>query len=345
MDQSTTLATSTSNSPPKVFSTLDGQTLMAQQFEPLRFAVEKILPHGLFILAGSPKVGKSWLALDLCKAVATGGKLWEFPAVQGDVLYLALEDNYNRLQNRLKKIDGESEKDISRLHLGTASFGIHDGLIEQTHNFIAGNPGTNLIVIDTLEHIRKGDFEKSKTLYTYDYQDMTALREITNKHKVTLILVHHTRKMYDPDPLNTISGSTGLIGAVDGIFVLEKAKRTENGGKLTIANRDTEGFCFDLQFDSDSCRWSFVGNSTDGDSDDDIFVIMLDDFLKDEWSGTATELCGKLKKVDGSFDISPATLTKRLKAISSLLIKEFNISVNFERSRSSRRIILRRIEK
>jgi hypothetical protein len=84
----------TSNTSPKVFEIIDGNTLMAQEYEPLRFAVEKILPHGVFILAGSDKIGKSWLSLDLCVNVATGGKLWEFSSEQGDVLYLALEDNY-----------------------------------------------------------------------------------------------------------------------------------------------------------------------------------------------------------------------------------------------------------
>jgi len=235
----------------KTLSTLDGNTLMAREFEPLRFSVERILPHGLFILAGSPKIGKSWLSLDLCQAVATGGKLWEFQAEQGDVLYLALEDNYNRLQNRLKQIDAE-KMDISRLHMATASFGLQDGLLEQIHSFVAANPSTSLITIDTLEHIR--NTEQTSNLYACDYRDMKRLREITGKHPLTLMLIHHTRKMYDPDPLNTISGSTGLVGAVDGVFVLEKAKRTNSEAKLTIANRDTEGFCFDLCFDSETCR-------------------------------------------------------------------------------------------
>ena len=88
---------------PKTLATLDGNTLMAREFAPLRFSVDKILPHGLFILAGSPKIGKSWLSLDLCQAVATGGRLWEYQAEQGNVLYLPLEDNYHRLQNRLKQ--------------------------------------------------------------------------------------------------------------------------------------------------------------------------------------------------------------------------------------------------
>jgi len=226
----------------KTLSTIDGQTLMAQPFEPLRFTVENILPHGLFMMAGSPKIGKSWLSLDLCLAVASGGKLWDFVTEQGDVLYLALEDTYHRLQNRLKQMGAH---DISRLHMATASFGLQDGLLEQISNFISEKPGTNLIVIDTLENIR--NCGQDKTLYSCDYRDMTLLREITNHHKLTLLLIHHTRKMHDPDPLNTISGSTGLAGSVDGVFVLEKIKRNEGDAKLTICNRDTEGFCFDIQ--------------------------------------------------------------------------------------------------
>ena len=325
---------------PKTLTTLDGNTLMAQEFEPLRFTVEKILPHGLFILAGSPKIGKSWLSLDLCMAVATGGKLWEFFAEQGDVLYLALEDNFNRLQNRLKQMESEKE-DISRLHLATASFGLQDGLLEQIHNFLAAHSGTNLIAIDTLEHIRNG--EQNSNLYACDYRDMNRLREITDKHKVTLMLIHHTRKMYDPDPLNTISGSTGLIGAVDGVLVLEKSKRTGSEAKLTIANRDTEGFCFTLLFDKEKCRWDFVGNSTDNDGDDDTLCILLDDFLQENWSGTATELCAELTKIGGDIELNPATLTKRLKAQTGLFRKEFNIAIDFERTRNSRRIFLHRV--
>ena len=107
---------------PKTFTTIDGNSLMAQEYEPLQFTIEKILPHGIFIFAGSPKVGKSWLTLDMCRAISTGGKLWDFTTTQGDTLYLALEDKYNRLQGRLKKMKADN-LDISRLHLTTASFG------------------------------------------------------------------------------------------------------------------------------------------------------------------------------------------------------------------------------
>jgi len=334
----------TNQTAPKTFDIIDGNTLMAQEYEPLRFAVEKILPHGLFILAGSGKIGKSWLSLDLCVNVATGGKLWEFSSEQGGVLYLALEDNYPRLQDRLNKIKADSV-DISRLKLATAAFGISSGLLEQTYNHLADYPDTRLIVIDTLERIRDTEFDKN--IYACDYRDMTALREITNRHRLTLLLIHHTRKLHDDDPLNTLSGSMGLVGSVDGVFVLEKSSRTGHDAKLTIANRDTEGFCFKLRFDPDNCKWAFVGND-DGqppeeksDEKDEWLLLLVDEFLGDAWSGTATELCDALKKIDPEADLAPRTVTKRLKANTGLFRKN-NIVIAIDRNRDSRAITLTR---
>ena len=328
----------------KTFNLINAAALMEQEFEPLRFAVDKILPHGLFILAGSGKIGKSWLALDMCTAVSSGGKLWDFHAEQGEVLYLALEDNHARLQGRLNKIEAE-KTDITRLHLVTAAFGINSGLIEQTHNHLTAYPNTKLIIIDTLERIR--DTEQDKSMYSCDYRDMNALRNITDKHELTLLLIHHTRKMYDPDPLNTLSGSTGLIGSVDGVFVLEKAKRTSNAAKLTIANRDTEGFCFRLEFEPDNCKWSFIGNDSDfadeeKEENDELLLSLVDKFLQDEWSGTATALCDALKRIDPAADGFPRTITKRLKGSMGYFKKNgINIAV-IDRDREKRGIKLTR---
>lgn len=319
---------------PKIFSTINAAVLMEQKFEPLKFAVDKILPHGLFILAGSGKIGKSWLALDTCTAVSSGGKLWDFPAAQGEVLYLALEDTHRRLQGRLKKIEADGT-DISRLHLTTSSFGINSGMLEQVNNFLIAHPNTSMIIVDTLERIR--DTEQDKSMYSCDYRDMTKLREITDKHNLTLLLIHHTRKMYDPDPLNTLSGSTGLVGSVDGVFVLEKEKRVGNKAKLTIANRDTESYCFKLEFEPEKCKWLFIGN--DGDSkaegEDDPITLLVLEFMngKETWKGTATELCKDLKDVDGSFDMAAAELSKRLRALEGFFKDELGIEFKYARGK------------
>jgi len=327
---------------PKIFNTIDGNTLMSQHYEPLQFAIDKILPHGIFVFAGSPKVGKSWLTLDMCQAISTGGKLWDFSAPQGEALYLALEDKYSRLQGRLKQMEAD-KLNISRLHLTTTSWGMQSGLFEAVYNFLAKYPNTNFIAIDTLEKIRDGG--KTQDVYSCDYSDMSKLREITDKHKITLLLVHHTRKMYDPDPLNTVSGSTGLIGAVDGAFVLVKDKRKSNKAKLIISSRDTESFYFDLRFDPDICRWDFMGNSTEGGTDDeDTFCFMLNDFLLDEWSGTATELCNELKSLDGNISLTASTISRQLNASEGLLKKDYGITFERDRSNKAKRIFLRRAE-
>ena len=123
------------------------------------------------------------MALDLCRAVATGGRLWDFAATTGDVLYFALEDRHRRIQDRLKKIQAENVN-LSRLHTSLTAAGLHNGLLEDIDDFISFYPQTNLVVIDTFEHIRNGGSTEN-TLYACDYKDMNKLREITNKHKLT----------------------------------------------------------------------------------------------------------------------------------------------------------------
>lgn len=322
---------------PTPLKTITATALMQTPFEPISFSVEKILPQGVFIFAGSGKIGKSWLSLDMCVSVATGGDLWHFPTNQGEALYLALEDTYPRLQGRLNRM-GEDNIDTTKLHLAIASLGISDGLTQQIKTFLAEYPDTKLIVIYTLERIR--NTEKDQNMYSCDYRDMTKLREITDASKVTLLLVHHTRKMYDPDPLNTLSGSTGLVGSVDGVWVLEKESRVGTKAKLTIANRDTEGFCFKLDFDKEKCKWSFLGDDTPGEDEEDTFCILVDNFLNEYWQGTATELCTELLNLDSSAELSALSITKKLNAMASLFKKKYGIDIVSERNKSKRMITL-----
>ena len=365
---------------PKTFTTIDAHTLLQQEFDPLQFAVDKILPHGLFILAGSSKIGKSWLSLDICRAVATGDEVWGFGASQGEVLYLALEDNYRRLYNRLQKIgltafdekgtpsgkdlisgaayiaDG-STTDLSGFHMTTASFGINSGLAEQVHNFMTIHPNVKLLVIDTLERIR--DTALDKSIYSCDYRDMMALREITDKYNLTMLLIHHTRKMSDGDPVNMLSGSMGLTGSVDGVFILQKEKRISNKAVLTIANRDTDEFCFDLEFNRENCKWNFIGDHDDVNTapteskeeanekaksaKSEWLCLLVDDFLESSWTGTATDLANRLNEIDGSGESGITHLNiKRQLLDNKTLLSSSGIAIGEERNDSQRLIKLNR---
>jgi len=321
---------------------MDINTIRSMEHKPLQYAINSILPHGLFILAGSPKVGKSWLVLDMCIAIATGGDIWGYRANHNGVLYYALEDNWRRINDRVNLLDADNT-DMSSFRVKLSASGIATGLLGEIDKHMTSYPNTSLIVIDTFEHIRNRDTTK-QTLYSADYSDIKALRSVTNKHDITLLLVHHTRKMNDEnDPINNISGSTGLTGATDGNWVLEKVKRTENHAKLTIDNRDTEGFCFDLRFNADTCHWEYIGNHTGVDNADEDVAILVDGFLQNEWQGTATELCKALKAQDTKATITPTNLSKQLRRIDKFMQKEFCIIIRFKKSGSVKTISLKRL--
>ena len=316
-------------------TTITATTLINTDYPPLAFSIEKLLPQGIFILAGSGKIGKSWLSLAMCVSVATGDKFWEFQATEGEVLYMALEDTHPRLKERLQRI---SEDDViqDKLHLAISSLGITDGLVDQIKAFILANPNTRLVVIDTLERIRNS--EQDKSMYSCDYRDINKLREVLEGNNITLLLIHHTRKMYDPDPLNTLSGSTGLVGAVDGVWVLEKEKRTAGKGKLTIANRDTEGYCFKVEFVKENCRWKYLGyyEENNSDSGENSFCFIINNFLNCKWQGTATELVEAIPEVD----ISATAITKKLNQHQDELLSTCGIRYSYERTKSRRIITL-----
>jgi hypothetical protein len=323
--------------------TITGKDLLTQPIDPINFTIDSILPHGLFILAGSPKVGKSWLALALCHAVATSGNLWDYSTTQGDVLYLALEDNRNRLQERLNKISDENDSGTATdIHFVTRVRKLGKGLDRQIIKFLDEHPQTKLIVIDTLQYIRNSS--SSRGTYTGDYRDMDALRRIIAKRNLTMLLVTHTRKSDDADPVNRVYGSGGLTGAVDGIFVLEKSKRTGSFAKLTIANRDTEGHQFKLQFDTGSCKWQLVKKMNSGDDSDeneDLFATL--DYLLEKtpkWSGTATQFCTTLTHLNEELIISPVALGKILRERQEHLEKQHNIMCEFTRNKATRIIVL-----
>ena len=149
--------------------TIDADTLMSTPLPVTQFIVEGLLPEGLHILAGSPKIGKSWLALWICLRVSKGSPVWDLPTMRGTVLYLCLEDSYARIQNRLFQITNDAP---DTLHFTNLSGSIGDGLENQITAFLAVHPDTNLIVIDTLQKIR--DIVPDNNSYANDYRDLSA---------------------------------------------------------------------------------------------------------------------------------------------------------------------------
>lgn len=170
--------------------TVTGKQLMEMELKQPRVIIDKILPSGLHILAGSPKIGKSWLVLWICHMIAIGESVWGFNTTKGQVLYLCLEDRLPRIKNRLMSI---TENGSESTAFATDTLPLGGGLVEQIEHYILNNPDTLLVVIDTLQQVRS--LGSDNMSYANDYKDISALKSISDKYDIAIVCVHHLRKM------------------------------------------------------------------------------------------------------------------------------------------------------
>jgi RecA-family ATPase len=233
--------------------------LQRKTFSPVSYVVPGVIPEGLSILAGKPKIGKSWMALDVCYAVAAGRYcLGDRKPAHGDVLYCALEDNPRRLQQRIDKIAGTFATTWpERLTLTTSWRRLDQGGVEDIREWIEGATAPRLIVLDTLAGVKP---IRTTSGYVEDYESLTALHRLANEKAVAVLVLHHQRKMEADDPIDTVSGTLGLAGRADTILVLT---RPSNGTTLYVRGRDIQEAEHAVSFDAASCRWTILGEAAD----------------------------------------------------------------------------------
>ena len=319
--------------------TIDGETLMSQPLTPLNFVVDTLLSQGLHILAGSPKVGKSWLALWLAVTVAKGDPVWGMGVKQGTTLYLCLEDSTLRIQNRLFEITEDAPANV---HFTTNSNTLGKGLEEQLRAFLTEHPDTVLVIIDTLQMIRGAGYDNT---YANDYRDLSVLKHIADTHGISILLVHHLRKMNDDDPMNMISGTTGLSGATDSNFVLRKSKRRENTATLYCTGRDIPYRELALEFDGEDHVWKLLSDDCEQtEQPSERILFLLSELLRrqPEISAPAKVL---LEKIDpaGTEGLTPNSFSHRIrKSVDAL--RRNGITVSFRKSNGDRLICLKRAD-
>lgn len=289
------------------FDTIDGATLMSTPLQPLRFVVDSLISQGLHVLAGSPKVGKSWLALWLSVTVAKGEPVWGMQTRQGTTLYLCLEDSRLRIQNRLFEIMEDAPPSV---HFCTEGFIIGGGLEERLETFIDVHPDTVLIIIDTLQMVRGTGYDNT---YANDYRDLSILKKLADKHGVAILLIHHLRKEGSDDVFNRISGTAGVQGAVDSSFTLIEDKRGSGKAKLSCIGRDIEYREIVLERNEDNV-WEMVSDSREQPELLGYAIIsLLSAFMKScaHFIGTPTELTDTLCSLSGK-KISPKKISQRI---------------------------------
>lgn len=322
----------------KRLQTIDGESLMSLPLKPLNFVVDSLLSQGLHILAGSPKVGKSWLALWLSVMVAKGEPVWGMSVKQGTTLYLCLEDSTLRIQNRLFEITEDAPANV---HFSTESEILGKGLEEQLHTFLTEHPDTVLVIIDTLQMIRGTNYDNT---YANDYRDLSALKQIADNSGIAILLIHHLRKEPADDVFSRISGTTAISGVVDSSFTLVEDRRGSGKAKLSCIGRDIEYRELTLERNGENV-WEMISDSkTQPELLDDRIVYLLSELMRerDEFIGTPTELSEKIDPV-GVERISPKKVSRLILQNLDALSK-IGISGVVRRSNGKRLIELRRAE-
>ena len=228
----------------------------------MRWTIPEILPEGLTLLAGKPKLGKSWLALSVALSIAAGGvALGAQPVAKGDVLYLALEDNARRLQSRARRLLESMTETPSNLEFALDWPRLGEGGLAYLEEYLKAHPDLRLVVIDTWARVAPPSGERRCSQYEGDYESLTPLKRLADTYHVSILAVHHLRKTGSSDVLDEIIGSTGVTGAVDGTMIL-KRDRGQTDATLFVTGRDVEREQqLALSFDATTALWTLVGNA------------------------------------------------------------------------------------
>lgn len=297
--------------------------------------IDGLLYAGAYILAGASKIGKSFLVAQIAYHVSTGKMLWGFDVHQGTVLYLALEDDYQRIQSRMFMMYGV--EDSEKLHFATVANKIGNGLDEQLEYFMREHPDTKLIIIDTIQKIREVGGEAYS--YASDYEIIGKLKQFADKHSICVLTVHHTRKQPAGDTFEMISGTTGLLGCADGSLLMQKKKRTALEATIDVVGRDQQDQILYLSKDPNTQIWNLDKTETElhKEPPDPTLeaVARLVTSEQPEWTGSPSELAEALNT-----GMAANALTKYLNVKCGRLMDEYGISYENKAKHSGRRVTL-----
>ena len=309
--------------------------LMDNVFEAKSAVIDNLLYTGAYILAGAPKIGKSFLVAQIAHHISIGQNLWGYKVHQGPVFYLALEDDESRLQRQMFRMFGV--EGTNSLHFATNAKMIGGGLDEQLEKFVREHSDTKLIIVDTLQKVREAMGDSYS--YSSDYEVIGKLKQFADRYGVCVLIVHHTRKQPAGDSFEIISGTTGLLGCADGARLMQKEKRTDSRATLEMVGRDQPDQRLYLSKDQESLVWSLdhAENELWKQPPDPILEAVAKIVSADnrEWEGSPTELAQAIQT-----DMAVNRLTKHLNVNASRLLEEHQVKYENKTKHAGRRIRL-----
>lgn len=265
--------------PPKPkLEAIDGLSIFRREYPETQFIVDGILTDGLTIVQGRPKVGKSWLTLQIGIAVAFGAPLFgQHSTKQGRVTYLALEEPDSRTHHRLHRLvpDAGNQPHMANIGFIYRIMPLLGGGAELLDEYLVANPST-LVIIDTFLALVRD--RKSKDAMRGDYAEVDRLRAIAEKHKTAILLVAHSRKAAADYHVDAVAGTSGMTAACDAVWTLAKKP---DGATLQVTGREFEDRTIGLQFENgEPFGWHKTGEGEQvelSESREDIITLLREE--------------------------------------------------------------------
>jgi hypothetical protein len=282
--------------------------LCRMELPPVRWAFKGLFGEGLHMIASAPKIGKSWMALAMCFAVARGEDYLGYKANQMGSLYYALEDNLSTAKERIL-LYTQNNPAPENAHLAVDCDKTDAGFFERLKSQLEELQGVGFVVVDTLQNIRGKEIKKND-VYGNDVAELKQIKKFAIQNHLCIVLVHHLRKSKDDgDSFNNILGSTGIWGTVDTGITLTKRKEEDTEVKMQVRGRGVKRREFILTLDENNFHWSFVGTPQEQEErrrkdeyDNNAVVRTVKYILKQYpygWSGSATDIMKAAFDMDG----------------------------------------------
>lgn len=291
--------------------TITSKELMQAKLKPIVPIIDGLIYPGVTILAGAPKVGKSWLCIDMGLCVSKGISFLGSNTQKCDCLYLDCEDRLNRLQGRMKLVLAGKEASDG-FHITTESITYSAGLLSAIQSKINENSNIKLVIIDTFTSVNDVPIKRGVSTYQNEYNSLIPFKRFAEINDIAIVLIHHTRQMKDDnDVFNTIYGSNGINGGLDTMIVLSKENEESNEVKLSIRGRDVEESSKIIQFNTETGKWDVLDKFSDIkevkqqlEYENDPTVITIRKLVNENPKGvkiTASELLEEIYKTTKTF--------------------------------------------